>query len=222
MTDVKEQWIYIKFCFKLGKMASETHRMLKEALGDNALGQTQMYEWSKHSKNGWMSGDDEEHSWPEPWPNMRQKFDSIKEFVPPGQMVNGKFCCSDLRRLRENVWCKQPDKWRNNSWALHHDSAPAHMYLVVLQFLASMKMTVIPQPPLSLDLTPCEVFLSPRMKLKLKGQRYDSIEEIQTKSQDVMKTLTQNNFQQCFWSWKSRWDPCINAEGDYFEGDGGE
>jgi len=62
MTDVKEQWICIKFCFKLSKMALETHRMLKEVFGDNSLGQTQMYKWLKHSKNGWMSGDDEEHS----------------------------------------------------------------------------------------------------------------------------------------------------------------
>jgi hypothetical protein len=36
------------------------------------------------------------------------------------------------------------------------------------------------------------------MKLKLKGRHFDSIEEIQTKSQDAMKTLTQNIFQQCF------------------------
>jgi len=26
----------------------ETHTMLKEAFGDNALGQTQTYEWLKH------------------------------------------------------------------------------------------------------------------------------------------------------------------------------
>jgi len=62
MTDVKEQWICIKFYFKLGKMALETHSMLKEAFGDNSLGQTQMCEWLKHSKNGWMSSNDEEHS----------------------------------------------------------------------------------------------------------------------------------------------------------------
>jgi len=42
MTDVKEQWICIKFCFKLCKTASETNRMLKEAFGDNALGQTHL------------------------------------------------------------------------------------------------------------------------------------------------------------------------------------
>jgi hypothetical protein len=41
MTDVKERRICIKFCFKLGKTAVETHKILKEAFGDNALGLTQ-------------------------------------------------------------------------------------------------------------------------------------------------------------------------------------
>jgi len=59
MIDVKEQQICIKFCFKLSKMTSETHRMLKEAFGDNALGQIQTYKWFKHFKNGQMSVDNE-------------------------------------------------------------------------------------------------------------------------------------------------------------------
>jgi hypothetical protein len=58
--------------------------------------------------------------------------------------------------------------------------------------------------------------------LKLKGRYFDSIEAIQAESQDVMKKLTQNDFQQCFRSWKSHWDCSINTEGEYFEGDGGE
>jgi hypothetical protein len=59
-------------------------------------------------------------------------------------------------------------------------------------------MTVILHPPYSMDLTPCDFFLFPKMKLKLKEQRFDSIEGIQTESQDVMKMLTCNDFQQCF------------------------
>jgi hypothetical protein len=34
----------------------------------------------------------------------------------------------------------------------------------------------------------------------------------------MMKMLKQNGFQQCFWSWKSLWYPCISAEGDYLKG----
>jgi hypothetical protein len=58
MTDVKEQQISIKFCFKLCKAAAETYKMLKEAFGANALGQTQTYEWFKRFKNRQMSVDD--------------------------------------------------------------------------------------------------------------------------------------------------------------------
>jgi hypothetical protein len=60
------------------------------------------------------------------------------------------------------------------------------------------------------------------MKLKFKRVRFESTEQIQAESQDVMKMLTQNDLQQCFQSWKSCWDCRINAEGDYCEGDGDE
>jgi hypothetical protein len=38
ITDLKEQRIYVTFCFKLGKTASETHKMLKTDFADNAMG----------------------------------------------------------------------------------------------------------------------------------------------------------------------------------------
>jgi hypothetical protein len=63
MIDVKGQRICINFCFKLGKMAAETHKMLKEAFGDNALGLTQMV---KRFKSGWMSVYDDER-FGRPW-----------------------------------------------------------------------------------------------------------------------------------------------------------
>ena len=116
----------------------------------------------------------------------------------------------------QNIRRKHQDKWRNNSWTLHHDNARVHASLVVRQFLASTNMTVIPHPPHSLEFAPCDFFLFPN--LLLKGRRFDNIKQMQTVSQNVMKTLTWNDFQQCFPSWKSSWNRCINAERDYFEG----
>jgi hypothetical protein len=43
MVDVKEQYVCIKFCLKPAKRTAETHKMLKQASGDDALGQTQTY-----------------------------------------------------------------------------------------------------------------------------------------------------------------------------------
>jgi len=60
------------------------------------------------------------------------------------------------------------------------------------------------------------------MKLKLKRRRFDSIEELQTESLNAMKTLTRNDFQKCFLSWKSHWNRCIHTKEDYSEEEGGE
>jgi hypothetical protein len=62
MADVKEQRICIKFCFKLNKTAAETHRMLKEAFGEQTLSQARTFEWFKHFKDGRESVDDCKHS----------------------------------------------------------------------------------------------------------------------------------------------------------------
>jgi hypothetical protein len=82
-------------------------------------------------------------------------------------------------------------------------------------------MAVIPHPPYSPDLAPCHFFLFPKMKLKLKGRRFDTIEEIQTESRRVLDTLTEKDFQEAFKKWRRWWDRYLHAGGNYFEGDGG-
>jgi predicted SprT family Zn-dependent metalloprotease len=59
------------------------------------------------------------------------------------------------------------------------------------------------------------------MKLKLKGCHFDTIEEIQSKSQTVLDTLTEKYFQEAFQRWMRWWNRCVHAGGNYFEGDGG-
>jgi hypothetical protein len=62
MVHVKEQCVCIKLCLKLGKSAAKTHQMLEQLSGDDALGQTQTYNWFNQFKNGPMSVDDNERS----------------------------------------------------------------------------------------------------------------------------------------------------------------
>jgi len=59
------------------------------------------------------------------------------------------------------------------------------------------------------------------MKLQLKGRCFASIEEVQAESQQILNTLTPADFNECLQKWQNRWDHCIQAQGDYFEGDGG-
>lgn len=48
------------------------------------------------------------------------------EFLLEGQTVNKQYYRYIMRCLRENVYWKRPDLWKNSSWILHHDNVPTH------------------------------------------------------------------------------------------------
>jgi hypothetical protein len=60
------------------------------------------------------------------------------------------------------------------------------------------------------------------LKIKLKGCRFYVTEVIEAESQAVLNTLTEHDFQDAFKKRQKHWERCILAEGDYFEGDGGQ
>jgi hypothetical protein len=78
-------------------------------------------------------------------------------------------------------------------------------------------MAVLPHPTYSPDLAPCNFSLFPRLKIKLKGHRFDTIEMIEAETQAVL-TPSQNTISRM----AEALELCIRAEGDIFEGDGGQ
>jgi len=57
------------------------------------------------------------------------------------------------------------------------------------------------------------------MKRDLKGKRFQNVEEMRVKTTEALKTITLQEFQNCFEQWKKRWDKCIDSQGEYFDGD---
>jgi hypothetical protein len=58
----------------------------------------------------------------------------------------------------------------------------------------------------------------PRVKQKLRDHLFQSAEEIVTAAREAVRDLAANIFQQCFQQLYQRWQNCIAANGDYFEG----
>ena len=79
-----------------------------------------------------------------------------------------------------------------------------------------MGINTVPQPPYSADLAPCDFWLFP----KLRGCRYETIEEMKEAVTKVIDTLTQEDFH---WGLAevvgTAQKLCIASGGDYFEGD---
>ena len=72
-----------------------------------------------------------------------------------------------------------------------------------------MGIKMVPQPPYSPDLAPYDFWLFP----KLRGCRYETIEEMKEAVTKVIHTLTQEDFDEAFQKLLERYK-CIAARGD--------
>ena len=78
-----------------------------------------------------------------------------------------------------------------------------------------MSIKTVSQPPYSSDLAPCDFWFFP----KLRGSRYETVEEMKEAETNVIDALTQEDFRGALQKLLERYNKCIAAGGDYFEGD---
>ena len=78
-----------------------------------------------------------------------------------------------------------------------------------------MGIKIVPQPPYSPDIGPCNFWLFP----KLRGCHNETIEEMKEAVTKVTDMLTQEDFHGAFQKLLERYNKCIAAGGDYFKGD---
>jgi hypothetical protein len=57
---------------------------------------------------------------------------------------------------------------------------------------------IVPYPPYSPDLAPCDFALFPILKMKLKGRRSETVSDIEGESQAVLDSIKENYFQGAF------------------------
>ena len=74
------------------------------------------------------------------------------------------------------------------------DNAPVHNFILLTDYLTKMGIKTVPHPPYSPDLAPCDFCLFP----KLRGCRYETIEEMKEAVTKVIDTLTQEDFHGAF------------------------
>ena len=106
----------------------------------------------------------------------------------------------------------------SGQWHFHHYNAPVHNSILITDYLTKMAIKTVPQPLYNSDLTSCDFCFFPKFKEKLRGYRYETIEEMKEAVMKVIVTLTRENFHGVFQKVLERYK-YIAAGGDYFEGD---
>ena len=134
-------------------------------------------------------------------------------WVPTGQTVNKEYYVEVLREFRKRFRRKRPALFKSVQCHFHQDNAPVHNSILGTDYLTKMGIKTVAHPLYSPDLAPCDFWLFP----KLRGYRYETIEEMKEVVTKVINTLTQENFHGAFQKLLERYK-CIAAGGDYFEG----
>ncbi len=90
---------------------------------------------------------------------------------------------------------------------LHHED--------VVNYLESEGVTIMPHPPNSSDLTPCDFWLFDLIKQNLDDQ--DDSESLYEAVIKFMMSLKKEEYKRTFDKWIQRMQLCINNQGDYFD-----
>jgi hypothetical protein len=114
---------------------------------------------------------------------------------------------------------------------LHHNNVPAHTPLKTTELVTNNNMVIIPHPPYSPDLAPCDIALFPKLKMKLEGQCFKTVSHIQREPQAVLDSIKKIDFHGAFEVWKKtmgslytfpmrlfgkRWQPKLSKLSQYF------
>ena len=139
-------------------------------------------------------------------------------WVPTGQTVNKEYYIEVLREFSKRFRRKRPALFKSGQWHFQQDNAPVHNSIFVTDYLTKMGIKIVPYPPYRPDISPCDFWLFPKLKKKLRGCRYETIEEMKDIVTKVIDTLTQEDFHGAFQKLLERYK-CIATSGDYFEED---
>ena len=117
-----------------------------------------------------------------------------ESWVPTGQTVNKEYYVEVLSEFRKRFRRKRPALFKSAQWHFHQDNAPVDNSILVTDYLTKMGIKTVAHPPYSPYLAFCDFCLFP----KLRGCRYETIEDMKETVTKVIDMLKQEDFPGAF------------------------
>lgn len=141
----------------------------------------------------------------------------LNHMVPPKTTVTGQYYATLLKsELYKTVKRKRPELIQSG-FILHHDNAPSHTSRIVQDTIEKLGIELLPHPPYSPDLAICDFWLFPVLKKNLRGDKYESREDLRVAVNKTLREMSRDGLQHVFQAWVARWEKCKLSEGRYFE-----
>ena len=100
------------------------------------------------------------------------------QWISTGQRVNKEYYAEVLREFRYRFRRKRSALFKSGQWHFHQDNEQVPNSILVTDYLTKIGIKTVPHPPYSPALAPCDFWFFPKLKEKLRGCRYETIEEM--------------------------------------------
>lgn len=138
------------------------------------------------------------------------------DYLEKGRTITGAYYVELLDRLNKKIK-KDRLHLAKKKVLFHQDNAPAHTSRVAKEKIQDLGYELLPHPPYSPDLAPCDFFLFPKLKSWLAGKKFSTNDEIISAVNGYFKEFDKNYFTEGLNGLEKRWSKCIELEGDSVE-----
>lgn len=138
------------------------------------------------------------------------------DYLEKGRTITGQYYCALLDKFNAALKAKRPHL-KKKKILFHHDNAPAHSCLLTTEKLLQLRYELMPHPPYSPDLAPCDFFLFPNLKKWLGGKRFASNEEVIAETNAYFEEFDKSYYLEGLKKLENRWTRCVELKGDYVE-----
>ena len=179
--------------------------ILQTAFGASCMNRASVFEWHKRFKEGGSL-----------WGMMRG-VGGVRKSIHQSWLAKGLglgLLCWDFKGVQQEIPSEEASTLQIGSVAFPAGQCTSPQ-LHPCQRLLDQDGHQHSSPSYSPELAPYDFCLFP----KLRGCRYETIEEMKEAMTKVIDTLTQEDFHGAFQKLLERYNKCIAAGGDYFEGD---
>jgi hypothetical protein len=120
-------------------------------------------------------------------------------------------------RLRDAVRRNFPEKW-GTKVGFPFTNSSAHQMVFSQEFLRREHCENTGTSPYCHDVAAVDFYLFPRLISTFKGRCFCDATDVIKNVMEELRRLSQHDFQECFQHLYSRWQKCLIAQGEYFEG----
>jgi hypothetical protein len=136
------------------------------------------------------------------------------EFLPMGQNYNSQFFTETVLPSTEKKLAECRPKLQTTTH-LHVDNAKPHNSKMSIERIEGLGFILVPQPPYSPDLAPCDFFLFGDLKQHLEEKHFTREDQMIAAVWDVFDKIPLQTFQDVIADWQYRLRRCIQLGVEY-------